>query len=79
MYGNGRERQFRWKNIGKNTGIHKTVDTKFLLPDSLGNEPDNTKPDDGEMYLDEDEDEEKWRKMRYEREVFLKKVRKGSN
>ncbi|KAK9729121.1 hypothetical protein QE152_g16063 [Popillia japonica] len=56
MYGNGRERQFRWKNI-----------------DSLGNEPDNTKPDDGEMYLDEDEDEEKWRKMRYEREVFLKK------
>ncbi|KAI4467903.1 claspin [Holotrichia oblita] len=56
MYGNGRERQFRWKNI-----------------DSLGNEPNDTKPDDGEVYLDEDENEEKWRKMRYEREVFLKK------
>ncbi|KRT78334.1 hypothetical protein AMK59_6408 [Oryctes borbonicus] len=55
MYGNGRERQFRWKNI-----------------DSIDNATD-VKQDNGEVYLDEGEDEEKWRKMRYEREVFLKK------
>lgn len=42
--------------------------------DSLGNEAEGTLEGDSEVYLDEDENEEKWRKLRYEREVFLKKV-----
>lgn len=47
---------------------------KFHL-DTIGNETDKPHDDDGEIYLDDEADEEKWRKMRYEREIFLKKVR----
>ncbi|GJQ76720.1 hypothetical protein Trydic_g15568 [Trypoxylus dichotomus] len=61
MHGNGRERQFRWKNI-----------------DSIDNITE-MRQDNGEIYLDEDENEEKWRKMRYEREIFLKKSQRSQS
>lgn len=44
----------------------------FFL-DSAGNEIEE-KIDETDIYFDEDESEEQWRKRRHERELFLKKV-----
>ncbi|XP_017784255.1 PREDICTED: claspin isoform X2 [Nicrophorus vespilloides] len=57
LQGTGRQRQFRWKNIDNQTGDENA--------EKEANNEDAT--------IDEDEEnEEQWRKKRYEREVFLR-------
>ncbi|KAL3288108.1 hypothetical protein HHI36_002558 [Cryptolaemus montrouzieri] len=46
---------------------------KWKNIDDAGNEIEDKKDDDGDVYLDEDESEEQWRKMRHEREMFMLK------
>lgn len=61
LHGTGRQRQFRWKNI----------DSAMDEENSEAQTDENA-----EGYLEEDESEQQWRKMRYEREIFLRKVTK---
>ena len=57
-----RERQFRWKNID-------AID--FGNDNGIHGDDNDVDVDD---YIDDDESEEQWRRSRYEKEMFLKKV-----
>lgn len=73
MHGTGRQRQFKWKNIG--TVFLLNITGILLKKDDLDlNEDDATadRKDEDDIYLDEEESEEQWRRQRHEREMFLK-------
>lgn len=55
--GLGRERQFKWKNVDN----HMNLDNNQLAND-----------DNDVLRESDDENEEQWRRMRHERELFLK-------
>lgn len=75
LHGNGRQKQFRWLNIGKHFTERLTF-KKIVSFIFVGNDEDDDRANnsDVETYFDEQDCEETWRKMRFQRESFLKSV-----
>lgn len=75
LHGSGRQRQFRWRNISvlkKNILRYIFLNIYLFLDDDP--EEENRNSEEVDVYFDEDETEEEWRRKRLEREMFLKKV-----
>ena len=74
MHGSGRQRQFRWKNIGY--FLKYLQHCIYLICCFTDAKTENVNEDcEVNTYAEDDnENEEQWRKMRFERENYLQKV-----
>lgn len=74
LHGTGRQRQFKWKNIGHYKSFNIYFLNSFLsFTDSFQNDENVAKNEDEEFYY-ETECNEELGKIRHEREIFLQKV-----
>lgn len=61
-----------YKSVSENRCLFLFSQFCWFLDDNP--EEENRNSDEVDVYLDDDETEEEWRRKRHEREMFLKKV-----